>query len=272
LNDPQIAESQLGRVPGRITEALAAALNELATEGLLVVDDVHELPPSLVKATVATLLRARPRHLKTLIITGAAESESLGKLVSEGKIRRIDRKCFQVDAALTAKYLLRRFDRTIPEPICQKLAVVTEGWPMALVLIDAEDVASDEALEALLQELEASPGRTYDVLLTRAYQRQDAAVQRVLKAISVSRRVTPEWLNSVLGTADGGATLRLLSTSNAFVLRSETSADDWRLQALFRTFLRQRLVDEEGEAARRRWFERSYGYWEQRSEYLTATW
>lgn len=270
LNDPHLAESPRGHIPGRLAEALIASLAPMQEEGLLVIDDVHELSEALVTA-ISVLVRRRKPHLKILLVTGAAEPDALQRLAEDKALRRFDRQHFAFDAQMAGEYIQRKFGRDVELELCQRLVTATEGWPMALALLDAGDVATASALSQVIDELPDVPAEVYQALLLRAYQRQSVPAQRALAAMSVTRRVTGEWVNAVLDTVDGGATLRLLSTSNAFVLASESSPDEWRLQTLFRAFARRRLVDQQGREQQRVYLQRSIDFWKRQKQFITAT-
>lgn len=270
LNDPHLAESPRGHIPGRLAEALSASLAPMQEEGLLVIDDVHELSEALV-AAIAVLVRRRNPHLKILLVTGAAEPDALQRLAEDKALRRFDRRYFAFDAQMAGEYIQRKFGRDIELELCQRLVTATEGWPMALALLDAEDVATAAALSQVIDELPGVPAEVYQALLQRAYQRQSVPAQRALAAMSVTRRLTGEWVNAVLDTVDGGATLRLLSASNAFVLASESSPDEWRLQTLFRAFASRRLIDQQGREQQRVYLQRSIDFWKREKQFITAT-
>jgi hypothetical protein len=271
LEDPAFVRSKIAQIPGRAAEAVAADLeSKLSRECLFVCDDAHELGAELRDRVLVPLTRRRPRLLKSVVLNGGVESPVYRQLCDEGRLTRLGREHLSFDVSDVQHYLRARFGRDVPEPICAALQNATEGWPMAFGLIADSDGVTDAGLQDVVRDLRASPERVYDALLSRAYARQDAATQQVLRVLSVTRRFPPEWLNSVLQMADGGATIRELSASNGFVLRSDASPNEWRLHSLFRTFLRQRLRDEESETGVRKWFERSRAFWSSTGETLTA--
>jgi hypothetical protein len=265
--DPKLAETPLGRVRQRLTQVFIAELEKLEAPCLLVMDDLHALPASVVEDVIAPLARQRPKHLRLVLINGGPEPGSLATALEERKLVRIDRQGLAFGAREVESYLRGRFSKAPGEALCARLAEATDGWPMALALLDERDVSTDEALESVIRQLQQGDEDVYSIMLRRAYSRQDEETRAVLRAMGVTRWFTPAWVNAVIGTASGGAMLRELSSQNAFLMRSQDLKDSWRLHSLFRTFLRMRGREEHAEEAEKT-FQRSQDFLASKEQWL----
>lgn len=269
LKDPKLHDSELVKRPGRLSEGFIAALkSELPESALLVFDDVHNLSPILQKSVIATIIEHKPQNLKLIFINRQGSLSELSR-IDKSLYTTIYRDQLVFTAELIGAYLHKRFGKTVARDVCQRIATATSGWPMALATLTKEEVSTDSSIEKFIKSVEGiRSSEIYEALLERAYLRLDAESQKFLKIISLTREITPRWLNHVAEISNAGAVLWDLHSKNVFLERMDQDAEAWRLHSLFKSFLVKRFRDEDA-AGIACLVERSLSYLDKESSRLT---
>jgi LuxR family transcriptional regulator, maltose regulon positive regulatory protein len=249
-----LRELESGPILDAPVEALAAQFcsecdASLSDDLHLVLDDYHEaMDSNALNDVLGYLLHSCPSHVRFVVLTRYEPAFRLEKLRLEGQAFRLPRELLLFDDAQVADVLAARSGRRHDPLHVRRLLELTEGWPASIVLaglaLNWLDVAS-------LQDALGDPrlrGDVFSYLAEQVFQRQAVDVQDFLLATCCLEHVTAELGETITASGRASRHLHFLAHNHIFTFQTET-AGAYRYHNLLRDFLRQRFVQEEGEAA-----------------------
>jgi LuxR family transcriptional regulator, maltose regulon positive regulatory protein len=249
-----LRELEASPVPDIPIEILAARFcsecdRSLAADLHLVLDDYHEAMDSAAMNNVlGYLLENCPAALHFVVLTRYEPVFRQEKLRLSGEVARLQRDLLVFDAGQVADVLAHRSRRTHDPGHVQRLLELTEGWPASVVLAGMAlswlDVAS-------LQDALGDPrlrGDVFSYLAEQVFQRQTDEVQLFLLGTCCLEHVTVELAEALTTSGRASRHLTFLSRNHIFTFDTERRGA-YRYHNLLRDFLRQRFVQDEGEAA-----------------------
>ena len=215
----------------------------------VVLDDYHEaMDSAALNDVLGYLLENCPATIRFVVLTRYEPAFRLEKLHLEGEVARIPRDLLLFDAGQAADVLYERSGEDHDPAHIQRLLELTEGWPASVVLagmalswLDAAslgDVLSDPRLRS----------DVFSYLAEQVLQRQDAEVQQFLLHTCCPEHVTVELAEQLSGTRGASRHLHFLARNHIFTFDTDR-AGTYRYHNLLRDFLRQRVVQDQGEAA-----------------------
>jgi LuxR family maltose regulon positive regulatory protein len=215
----------------------------------LVLDDYHEVMDSrALNDVLGYLIENCPQTVHFAVLTRYEPAFRLEKLRLAGEVARLSRDLFLFDAGQVAEVLAQRSGREHDPEHVRSLLELTEGWPASVVLagmaLNWLDVAS-------LEEALADPrlrGDVFSYLAEQVFQRQSEDVQAFLLGTCCLEHVTAELGEALTGSSQASRRLHYLARNHIFTFDTER-AGAYRYHNLLRDFLRQRFVQDEGEAA-----------------------
>lgn len=221
----------------------------VTTDHYLVLDDYHEAMDSqALNDVLGYLLENCPATVRFVVLTRYEPAFRLEKLHLAGEVARLPRDLFLFDAEQVAEVLAQRSGREHDPGHVRSLLQLTEGWPASVVLAGMAlawlDVAS-------LEEALADPrlrGDVFSYLAEQVFQRQSDEIQRFLLGTCCLEHVTGELGEAVTGSPHASRRLHYLARNHIFTFDTER-AGTYRYHNLLRDFLRQRFVQDQGEAA-----------------------
>ncbi len=249
-----LRELEAGSATDLPAESLAALFVSACEASLrsrqhLVLDDYHEAAGSRdLDRMLSYLLANSPADLHFVVLTRYEPSFPVEKMHLEGDLSRIDSQLLRFDADQVATVIQQRSgQRHDPEHITRLLAL-TEGWPasvvlagMALTWLDAASLESALADPRLKTDM-------YSYLAEQVFQREAADVRAFLLRTCCLEHLTLELAELLAPAGDSHRHLRHLSSNRVFTFVADRQGA-FRYHTLFREFLRQRVVQDEGERA-----------------------
>jgi len=178
-------------------DAFAAVLCEslhahLRDDLVLILDDVHELPPDGASTRfLEALCRQAPAQLHLVLSARSAPQLRIQRLRGQGLVADIGPRLLAFDAEETTALLRTTIDIDSPA-LAASLHELTGGWPAALRL-GMETLRGVPAgrQDAVLARLIRPGGELLDYLAEEVFSREPVPVREFLRRVAVLGQVTP---------------------------------------------------------------------------------
>jgi LuxR family transcriptional regulator, maltose regulon positive regulatory protein len=221
-----------------IVERLLKDVAPLADRIWLMVDDVHELGPEVLRQLELLVMRA-PMGLRFVLAARHDVRLGLHRLRLEGELAEIRADDLRFSVAEAAE-LFAAAGVELPEPMVAVLRERTEGWAAGLRLA-ALSLAGHPDPARLAAEFSGAERTVAEYLLAEVLDRQPEPVRLLLLRTSILERVNGEL--AALLTGDDGAERMLqdLEAANAFVVSLDGARSWFRYHQMFAGLLRLEL-------------------------------
>ncbi len=234
-NDPSLARGFLAE----LTHALHAQQGRI-----LVLDDIHCLRgASASEQFLADLARYVPEGT-TLILSGREPIEipTLRGRV-QGRIEGLSTQDLAFRPQEAAALFERRFPGTaLSGSLARRLVAQTEGWAAGIeICFQLLDGTSPEAIRRTLDRLGSTGIGWFDYFAEEIVAHLDPGMQEFLEKVSVLPRMDGDICDRLLGIQNSRRRLDALFRRNLFIVAENEEAAAYRIHALFRQFLRNRL-------------------------------
>ncbi|HEY5386977.1 MAG TPA: hypothetical protein VIL79_03655 [Thermoleophilia bacterium] len=218
----------------------------------IVLDDYHEAAESTeLNRALDYVLANLPESLRLVVLTRYDPAFSVNKMRLSGDVAPIGVETLRFDAEQALAVLTARSGREPRREHIERLVALTEGWPASIVLAGLALEWSDlDSLELALSDPRLKQD-IYSYLAEQVYRREDGAVRSFLKRTCCLEYIDAELANRLAGTDAAHRYLAHLAANRVFTFATGAEGA-YRYHNLFRDFLKQRFLQEEGEPAFRR--------------------
>jgi len=218
----------------------------------IILDDYHEAAESAeLNRTLDYLLASLPVSLRFIVLTRYDPAFSVNKMRLAGDVAAIGAEALRFDAEQAVAVLAARTGRRPRREHIERLVALTEGWPASIVLaglaLDWLDLGS---LELALSDPRLKQD-IYSYLAEQVYRREDEPTRSFLKRTCCLENINAELANRLADTDAAHRYLAHLAANRVFTFATGVEGA-YRYHNLFRDFLKQRYLQEEGEPAFRR--------------------
>jgi len=227
------------RVHSRLLSGFARALDLLGPRTAIVFDDAHLLGDGASEAEFIRLLKLVPPNVYVVFATRSSLLQQRTRLTNRLHELTADSLSF---TRAEASALFE--DAPVDEANVESLFEAAEGWPAALSLAHSGVARSTGTLDARLGVLD--PDVLHQYLQREVYDDLGPVDQSTMLTAGVCPLVTASLANAIGVALDSANALRRLSANNPMLRRAFTDADGriwYRVQPLFRSFLREKLVE-----------------------------
>ena len=219
---------------GELGTLLANELDATVSDELrLVLDDVHVLFESESWGVMDALVGDLPPAVHLVLISRTPVPLSLGRMRMRGEVIEIRQADLVLDLD-DARAFCGRADRSMGEEEVAALLHLTEGWPAGFMLAarhrDPVESASAPSLEQL-----------FAYLAEEVLGGLPAEERRVLEALSILDRVSPELAQAVADSPGAIAVVRRMAAEQLFVNRVDADGEWYRYHHLLRALLLDRV-------------------------------
>jgi LuxR family maltose regulon positive regulatory protein len=221
-----------------IVERLLTDLAPLQDRLWLVIDDVHELGPEVLRQLELLVMRA-PAELRFVLATRHDVQLGLHRLRLEEELTEIRAADLKFTLA-EAKELLERAGVKLPGSALARLHERTEGWAAGLRMA-ALSLAGHPDPEQFAAEFSGSERTVAEYLLAEVLDRQTDQVRRLLLRTSMLERVNGELACLLTGDEGGERVLQDLEQANAFVVSLDAARSWFRYHQMFAGLLQLEL-------------------------------
>src|SRR5215468_8905169 len=221
-----------------ITERLLADLAPLDDRAWLVVDDVHQLGPEVLRQLELLVMRAPP-ELRFVLAARHDVRLGLHRLRLEGELAEIRTDDLRFTLAEAAE-LFAAAGVELPAATVAVLHERTEGWAAGLRLA-ALSLAGHPDPGRFAAELTGSERTVAEYLLAEVLDRQPEPVRRLLLRTSILERVNGELADLLTADQGGERVLQDLEQANAFVVSLDAARSWFRYHHLFAGLLQLQL-------------------------------
>jgi LuxR family maltose regulon positive regulatory protein len=233
------AVSATGDLDGwALLERLLEDLAPLEDPVWLVIDDVHELAPEVLRQLELLVMRA-PSQLRFVLASRHEARLGLHRLRLAGHLAEIREADLRFSLA-EARELFAAAGVAVPEAVAGLLLERTEGWAAGLRLA-ALSLAGNPDPGRFAAEFSGSERTVAEYLLAEVLERQSEQVRRLLLRTSVLERVNGELADLLTGGSGGERVLRELEQKNAFVVPLDAARSWFRYHHMFADLLRMEL-------------------------------
>jgi DNA-binding SARP family transcriptional activator len=217
-----------------VVERLLRNLAALRDPVWLVIDDVHELGPEVMRQLELLVLRAPPA-LRFVLATRQDVRLGLHRLRLEGGLTEIRAADLRFSAG-EAGELFAAAGVNISSSAVALLHERTEGWAAGLRLA-ALSLAGHPDPERFAEEFSGSDRTVAEYLLAEVLDRQPGPVRRLLLRTSILERVNGKLADLLTGDDDGERVLQDLEEANAFVVSLDGTRSWFRYHQMFAALL-----------------------------------
>jgi LuxR family transcriptional regulator, maltose regulon positive regulatory protein len=221
-----------------ITERLLADLAPLDDRVWLVVDDVHELGPEVLRQLELLIMRAPP-GLRFVLAARQDVRLGLHRLRLAGELAEIRTDDLRFSRAEAAE-LFAAAGVHLDDPSLAMLHERTEGWAAGLRLA-ALSLAGHPDPGRLAAEFSGTERTVAEYLLAEVLDRQPEQVRRLLLRTSILERVNGELAGLLTGDTGGERVLQDLEAANAFVVSLDPGRSWFRYHQMFADLLQLQL-------------------------------
>jgi len=217
-----------------IVERLLKDLAPLRDPLWLVLDDLHELGPDVLRQLELLVLRAPP-ELRFVLAARHDVRLGLHRLRLEGKLAELRAADLRFSVA-EARELFEAAGVRLSEAAVAMLHERTEGWAAGLRLA-ALSLATHPDPERFAAEFSGTERTVAEYLLAEVLDRQSAEVRRLLLRTSILERVNGELADLLTGDDGGERVLQDLERANAFVVSLDAARSWFRYHQMFASLL-----------------------------------
>jgi len=221
-----------------MAERLLMDLAPLEDRVWLVIDDVHELGPEVLRQLELLVMRAPPQ-LRFVLASRHDVRLGLHRLRLEGELSEIHAADLRFSLAETRE-LFAAVGIDLPEEAAGLLLERTEGWAAGLRLA-ALAMAGNPAPGRFAEEFSGSERTVAEYLLAEVLEGQSEQVRRLLLRTSVLERVNGELADLLAGGSGGERVLLDLEAASAFTVALDPERSWFRYHQMFADFLRLEL-------------------------------
>ena len=236
-----------GSAEEAVTELCNEVVETVSDDFVLVLDDVHLLPPPAVDC-LSLLVDHLPPNAHLALAGRAPLPFSLARLRAL-RVLEIGEDRLAFDLGETAA-LVRSLGVEPDDAAVAGLHHRTEGWAAGLILATQSGDTSSAGLSAA----------QFDYLADEVLARQPPEVQEFLLDTSMLGRFSPELAAAVSGQADAADIARRLVRRHLFAVRLDTEGEWYRYHHLLQAFLQGRLRERDPERLRER-HRRAAAWW-----------
>ena len=221
-----------------LVERLLKDLAPLNEPIWLVIDDVHELSPEMLRQLELLVMRAPP-ELRFVLATRHDVRLGLHRLRLEGELAEIRADDLRLSLA-EAGQLMAGVGVDLADPVLAALHERTEGWAAGLRLA-ALAAAGHPDPARLAAEFSGAERTVAEYLLAEVLDRQPEPVRRLLLRTSILGRVNGELAGLLTGDEGAERILQDLEAANAFVVSLDAVRSWFRYHEMFAGLLRLEL-------------------------------
>jgi LuxR family transcriptional regulator, maltose regulon positive regulatory protein len=215
----------------------------------IVLDDFHDAAESgATTASLDYLLANLPPGLRFVVIGRYDPALRLAKLRLDDQVAFIDTEALRFSPEQAIDVLEARTGVRPEGHLVQQLVDTAEGWPVTIVLAGLVlDWRAPDLIEAALGDPRLKQD-IYSYLAEQVYAQEDRATRAFLKRTCCLEHLTVQLAGTVAHTRLAGKRLTHLASNSVFTF-STAEEGSFRYHRLFRDFLRQKYVQDEGEEA-----------------------
>jgi LuxR family maltose regulon positive regulatory protein len=222
-------------------------LADIPEDVILVLDDYHLIHSSEIHHLLNLLIEHLPPQLHLVLSTRSDPPLSFSRWRASGYLHDLRSADLRFTLAETEAFLTRALENEVAPETASALEEVTEGW-IALVRLIALSLGRVRDRKAFLERLRNSPEEYVSAyLVEQVISQQTPAVQALLQRMSMVEQFCADLCVAIMGSDTTRehvqATLDWLKHSNVFLVPLDDQQRWYRFHHLFRTLLRQRMID-----------------------------
>ena len=219
---------------------------------LVVLDDFHEAAESnATTAALDYLLANLPPGFRFVVASRYVPALHLAKLRLDDQVSVLDTAVLRFSAEQAVAVLEARTGVRPRPGLVRHLVDLAEGWPASIVLAGLVlDWDAPDLVEAALADPRLKQD-IYSYLAEQVYSGEDRQTRAFLKRTCCLEHLTVDLAGRVGHTRLAAKRLSHLAAKSVFTFAT-AGGGAYRYHNLFRDFLRQKFVQDEGEAAFRR--------------------
>jgi LuxR family maltose regulon positive regulatory protein len=240
-------------VPFPVEHMLAMFVHEcgerVSVDVHVFLDDYHEAADSApLNHALDYVLANAPQNIRFVVLTRYDPAFLTARMRLQDEVGVLSVDLLRFDSDQAAAVLAARLGRETAARHVGRLLELTEGWPASIVLaalalewLDFDSVESALADPRLRKDV-------YSYLAEEVYRREDVATCDFLRRTCCLEYITAELANRIAGIDDAHLHLNHLSANRVFTFATGERGV-YRYHNLFRDYLQQRFLKEEGEPA-----------------------
>jgi len=233
------------------TEQMAAEFvvevtDKIAEDMHVVLDDYHEAAASrALNATLDYLIANLPGSVRFIVLSRYEPAFGVGKLRLDGELGVVGVDQLRFGPTEVLEVVSRRAGTSLPLARAEGLADLTEGWPASVVLAAmAMRLVGVEALESALSDPRLKQD-VFSYLAEQVYSRETPEVRAFLRRTCCLEHVSADLARQIGAPRRAHKILGHLQANGVFTFATSEEGT-FRYHSLFREFLRQKAMQEDG--------------------------
>lgn len=240
----QAGQRENGALEG-ITELLAEVA-AMATETVIILDEVQSLPQQVASNSLLYLLHNAPANLRIVIATRRPIPLPMGEILARGQFAVLESGELRFELGETLAFLKARFGHRIDSDDCVRLHELTQGWPLGIQLAVATIERSPDLHQAI-NEFSAHSGDIQRYFIDCLVDGLPSELASFLVRISFIDAISPPLCQAILPDVDTDDLLPKLRDTTP-IFSSGVDSEWLQIHPLAREFLMvrfDRLPEEE---------------------------
>ncbi len=227
-----------------VVAMMANDLFSLPDHLIIVLDDYHAIHNEMIDNLLKLLIDYAGENCHIFL-----DSRTVPRipdqilLLARGQMSGLGANELKFTPAEIQALVQQNFGLTLSDERARELALFTDGWITALLLM-GHQAGWRELVESAVTAPDAA-GRVYDFLAEQVFSHQPADTQRFLLASSLLEPLAPNLLDSLPGVTNARKHLETLHKQQLFVTRLGGNDELYTYHPLFREFLKARLFREQ---------------------------
>jgi len=240
----------LSSPPKAFLTSLINDLANLATDGVLVLDDYHVIESRTIHDAMVYLLDHLPPHLHLIVASRADPPWSLARLRARDQLVELRAADLRFTGEEAATFLNQVMELELTSEDLAALGARTEGWiaglQLAAIALRAHSQVSPSVrgrgdASSFVSAFTGSNRYVLDYLVEEVLRRQTESVQTFLVQTCILDRLCGPLCDAVTGRSDSQAILAMLEQANLFTIPLDEERRWYRYHHLFAGFLHSRL-------------------------------
>ncbi|MEA1901982.1 MAG: LuxR C-terminal-related transcriptional regulator [Actinomycetota bacterium] len=219
---------------------LVEDLSEAPDNGVLVLDDYHQVQSQDVHETINYLVDNLPDGVLLVIVTRADPPLPVSRLRAQGRLRKIRGADLRFEPDQVAEYFRYSADMELDADQARVVAERSDGWVLALQLVSLSIDDHDDP-SSLPDSLSAQNPHIAGYLVDEVLDRLRPELARFLLDTSPFERFDPQLCRDVAGIANAADLTSEIERQNAFLIPLGDDGEWYRYHHLFAELLRSRL-------------------------------
>ncbi len=229
--------------------ALLNTLSQLEHPGILILDNLHEISSSQVRASLTFFLEHLPTSLHLVLLVRGDPPFSLARLRAQNELLDIYPPHLAFSFEETRLFFEQELPFTLSIKVLRQIAARLEGWPagMRLLARPLHPFKNEQDIESMLTSLVSNFWSVQEYFLNEVLHTLPQEQQKFLLQTCFLPRITASLCDTVTDREDSVHLLEVLRSNDLFLIPLDATGEWTRYHSLFAEAMQQEALRQLGE-------------------------